>query len=144
MSTLSAAIKASGTALTAERTRIEVALSNLANAGSTRSADGLPYRRRDVILTPDPQGPSFATVLGRASATGVKVAAIVEDTQPFQQIVDPSHPDADPATGIVQLPNVKAEEEMVDLLQAARAYQANLAAVTVVRDMVARALELGK
>jgi flagellar basal-body rod protein FlgC len=143
MSTLSAAIKASGTALTAERTRIEVALSNLANAGSTRSADGQPYRRRDVILTPDPQL-SFDAALGRASATGVKVAAIVEDTQPFQQVFDPSHPDADPATGVVQMPNVRAEEEMVDLLQAARAYQANLAAVTVVRDMVARALELGK
>ena len=143
MSTLSAAIKASGSALTAERTRIEVAVSNLANAGSTRSVDGQPYRRRDVILTPDKQG-SFDMALGRASATGVKVAAIVEDTQPFQQVFDPSHPDADPATGMVQLPNVKAEEEMVDLLQAARAYQANLAAVTVIRDMVARALELGK
>ena len=143
MSTLSAAVKASGSALTAERTRIEVAVSNLANAGSTRSADGQPYRRRDVILTPDKQG-AFDTALGRASATGVKVAAIVEDTQPFQQVFDPSHPDADPATGMVQLPNVKAEEEMVDLLQAARAYQANLAAVTVIRDMVARALELGK
>ena len=143
MSTLSAAIKASGSALTAERTRIEVAVSNLANAGSTRSADGQPYRRRDVILTPDKQG-AFDMALGQASATGVKVAAIVEDTQPFQQVFDPSHPDADPATGMVQLPNVKAEEEMVDLLQAARAYQANLAAVTVIRDMVARALELGK
>ena len=143
MSTLSAAIKASGSALTAERTRIEVAVSNMANAGSTRTADGGPYRRRDVILTPDTVN-TFDRALGQASATGVKVAGIVEDTQPFQQVFDPSHPDADPATGMVQLPNVKAEEEMVDLLQAARAYQANLAAVTVIRDMVARALELGK
>ena len=143
MSTLSAAIKASGSALSAERARIEVAVSNLANAGSTRSADGQPYRRRDVILTPD-QVNSFDAALGAASATGVKVAGIVEDTQPFQEIYDPSHPDADPATGIVKLPNVKAEEEMVDLLTAARAYQANLAAVNVIRDMVAKALELGK
>jgi flagellar basal-body rod protein FlgC len=143
MSTLSAAIKASGSALSAERARIEVAVSNLANAGSTRSADGQPYRRRDVILTPD-QVNSFDAALGAASATGVKVAGIVEDTQPFQEVYDPSHPDADPATGIVKLPNVKAEEEMVDLLTAARAYQANLAAVNVIRDMVAKALELGK
>ena len=142
MSTLSAAIKASGSALSAERTRIEVAVSNLSNAGSTRSADGQPYRRRDVILTPD-QAHSFDAALG-AAATGVKVAGIVEDTQPFQQVHDPSHPDADPETGIVLMPNVKAEEEMVDLLTAARAYQANLAAVNVIRDMVARALELGK
>ena len=143
MSTLSAAMKASGSALTAERTRIEVAVSNMANAGSTRTADGGPYRRRDVILTPDTVQ-TFDQALGQASATGVKVAGIVEDTQPFQQVYDPSHPDADKETGIVLLPNVKAEEEMVDLLQAARAYQANLAAVNVIRDMVARALELGK
>ena len=104
---------------------------------------GGPYRRRDVILTPDTVN-TFDRALGQASATGVKVAGIVEDTQPFQQVYDPSHPDADKETGIVLLPNVKAEEEMVDLLQAARAYQANLAAVNVIRDMVARALELGK
>ena len=143
MPTLSSAIKASGSALTAERTRIEVAVSNLANAGSTRSADGQPYRRRDVILTAD-NGSAFDRALGSASATGVKVAAIVEDTSPFQEIYDPTHPDADKATGRVKVPNVKAEEEMVDLLQAARAYQANLAAVNVIRDMVAKALELGK
>ena len=142
MSTLSAAIKASGSALSAERARIEVAVSNLSNAGSTRSADGQPYRRRDVILAPD-QVHSFDAALGAASATGVKVAGIVEDTQPFQVVHDPTHPDAD-AEGNVLMPNVKAEEEMVDLLTAARAYQANLAAVNVIRDMVARALELGK
>lgn len=142
MSTLSAAIKASGSALSAERARIEVAVSNLSNAGSTRSVDGLPYRRRDVILAPD-QVHSFDAALGAASATGVKVAGIVEDTQPFQVVHDPTHPDAD-AEGYVLMPNVKAEEEMVDLLTAARAYQANLAAVNVIRDMVARALELGK
>jgi flagellar basal-body rod protein FlgC len=143
MPTLGAAIKASGTALNAERTRIEVAVSNLANAGSTRSVNGLPYRRRDVVLTPDSPN-SFDAALGSASATGVKVAGIVEDTQPFQEIYDPTHPDADPKTGKVLMPNVNAEEEVVDMLQAARAYQANLAAVNVIRDMVNKALELGK
>ena len=143
MPTLGAAIKASGSALNAERTRIEVAVSNLANAGSTRSANGQPYRRRDVVLTPDTTS-SFDAALGSASATGVKVAGIVEDTQPFQQIYDPTHPDADPNTGIVLMPNVNSEEEVVDMLQAARAYQANLAAVNVIRDMVTKALELGK
>ena len=143
MSTLSAAIKASGSALNAERTRIEVAVSNLANAGSTRSANGQPYRRRDVILAADSHN-SFDTALGSASATGVKVAAIVEDTQPFQEVYDPTHPDADPDTGMLRLPNVNAEEEVVDMLQAARAYQANLAAVNVIRDMVNKSLELGK
>jgi flagellar basal-body rod protein FlgC len=95
-----------------------------------------------VILAPD-QIQTFDAALGAASATGVKVAGIVEDTQPFQVVHDPNHPDAD-EKGNVLMPNVKAEEEMVDLLTAARAYQANLAAVNVIRDMVARALELGK
>jgi flagellar basal-body rod protein FlgC len=144
MSTLGSAIKASGSALGAERTRIEVAVSNLANAGSTRSANGQPYRRRDVVLTADSNNNSFDMALGSASATGVKVAGIVEDTKPFQEVYDPTHPDADPKTGMLQLPNVNAEEEVVDMLQAARAYQANLAAVNVIRDMVNKSLELGK
>jgi flagellar basal-body rod protein FlgC len=105
MSTLSAAIKAGGSALNAERTRIEVAVSNLANAESTRS--------------------------------------VVEDTAPFQKVYQPGHPDAD-ENGFVSMPNVDASGEMVELLQAARSYQANLAAITVMRDMVARALELGR
>ena len=141
MSTLSAAINASGSALNAERTRIEVAISNLTNAESTRSVDGQPYRRRDVLLAPDPVN-SFDSVLGAATATGVK-AAIVEDTGPFQVVHDPQHPDAD-EHGNVLMPNVDSASEMVDLVTAARAYQANLAAINVVRDMVARALELGK
>jgi flagellar basal-body rod protein FlgC len=142
MSTLSAAIKASGSALNAERTRIEVAVSNLANSESTRSADGQPYRRRDVLLAPDTVN-NFDSMLGAASATGVKVAAVVEDTEPFRKRYEPSHPDAD-ADGFVSLPNVDAPMEMVDLLGAARAYQANLAAINTIRDMVTKALELGR
>ena len=142
MSTLSAAVNAAASALNAERTRIEVAVSNLANAESTRSADGGPYRRRDVLLSSESVD-SFDQMLGRASATGVKVAAIVEDDGPFRVRYEPSHPDAD-AQGFVLLPNVDAPMEMVDLLQAARAYQANLAAINVIRDMKSRSLELGK
>jgi flagellar basal-body rod protein FlgC len=142
MSTLSAAITASASALNVERTRIEVAVSNMANADSTRSADGLPYRRRDVMLTADPVN-SFDAVLGTATATGVKVAGIVEDQAPFRKRYEPSHPDAD-AEGFVSLPNVDASEEMVDMLGAARAYQANLAAIGMIREMVAKALELGR
>jgi flagellar basal-body rod protein FlgC len=142
MSTLSAAITAGGTALNAERTRIEVALSNLANAESTRSADGQPYRRRDVLLAPDPVN-HFDSMLGAATATGVR-AQIVEDAGPFAVRYEPEHPDADPESGNVLVPNVNAADQMVDLVTAARAYQANLAAINMVRDMVARALELGK
>lgn len=142
MSTLSAAIAASATALGVERTRIEVAVSNIANAESTRGLDGQPYRRRDVLLSAEPVT-SFDAVLGQVSATGVKVAGIVQDQTPFRRRYEPSHPDAD-TDGFVSLPNVDTSEEMVDMLGAARAYQANLAAIGLIKDMVAKALELGR
>ena len=142
MSTLNNAISASASALSAERTRIEVAVSNMANAESTRSANGEPYRRRDVVLTSDPAN-SFDAAFGHASATGVKVASVVVDQSEFQRRYEPSHPDAD-AEGFVSLPNVDQPQEMVDMLSAARAYQANLTAIGLIRDLVARALELGR
>jgi flagellar basal-body rod protein FlgC len=141
MSTLSAAINASASALAAEKKRIEVAVSNLANQESTRTADGEPYRRRDVVLMADDK--AFDAALGRANATGVRVQAVVEDQAPFRRRYEPSHPDAD-ADGFVALPNVDAPEEMVDMLGAARAYQANLAAISLIREMVSKALELGR
>ena len=142
MSTLSSAIAASASGLNAERARIEVAVSNLANSESTRSASGEPYRRRDVVLASEDVEP-FAGTLQQASATGVRVAAVVEDKSEFKRRYEPSHPDAD-AEGFVALPNIEPAEEMVDMLSAARAYQANLTAINLVRDMIARALELGR
>ena len=142
MSLLNGAIGAAASALNAERTRIEVAVSNMANAESTRSANGEPYRRRDVVLTSDPAN-SFDAAFGHASATGVKVASVVVDQSDFQRRYEPSHPDAD-ADGFVALPNVDQSEEMVDMIGAARAYQANLAAISMIRDLVAKALELGR
>lgn len=142
MSTLNAAIDASASALSAERMRIEVAVSNLANAESTRGADGRPYRRRDVVLASQPTQ-AFEAALGRASADGVRVAAVLEDTAAPRRRYEPSHPDAD-AEGYVALPNVDPAEEMVDMVGAARAYQANLTAITLIRDLLQRALELGR
>ena len=143
MPTLSAAVAAAGSSLTAQRVRLEAAVSNLANAESTRGADGKPYRRRDVVLqTADVA--SFDQTLSRVNgAVGVKVAAVLEDQEPFKRRYEPSHPDAD-AEGFVQLPNVDPAEEMVDMLSAARAYQANLTAINLIRDLVQRALELGR
>jgi flagellar basal-body rod protein FlgC len=142
MSTLGSAIQASASALTAERMRIEVAVSNLANAESTRGPDGQPYRRRDVVLESTPVA-SFDQALGRAGATGVKVSAVVEDQATPRRRFEPSHPDAD-AEGYVSLPNVDPSEEMVDMVGAARAYQANLTAIGLVKDLIQRALELGR
>jgi flagellar basal-body rod protein FlgC len=143
MPTLSAAVAAAGSALSAERIRLEAAVSNLANAESTRGPDGQPYRRRDVILSTADVN-SFDAALGRASnAVGVKVVAVVEDQSAFRRRYEPSHPDAD-AEGFVALPNVDAADEMVDMLSAARAYQANLTAIGLIRDLVQRSLELGR
>lgn len=142
MSTLNAALNASASALNAERTRIEVSVSNIANADSTRGPDGQPYRRRDVVLAADTQN-SFDIALGNAGVTGVKVAAVVEDQSPFKRRYDPSHPDAD-SEGFVAMPNVDTPEEMVNMMTASRAYQANLTAIGLIRELVTKSLELGK
>lgn len=139
---LSTAIAASATALDAQRARIEVAVSNIANAESTRGPDGQPYRRRDIVLRAAPIEP-FSDSLGKAEAIGVTVNDIVEDQSPFRRRYEPAHPDAD-AEGFVAMPNVDVPEEMVDMLGAARAYQANLTAINLIRDTIQKALELGR
>ena len=144
MSGLSSAISASASALDAQRARIEVAVSNIANAESTRGPDGQPYRRRDVVLSARPMDADpFANALGRAQAVGVSVDEVVQDQDAFRRRYEPSHPDAD-AEGFVATPNVDVPEEMVDMLGAARAYQANLTAINLIRDTIQRALELGR
>jgi flagellar basal-body rod protein FlgC len=141
MSTLLSAITASASALEVQRARMEVAVSNLANAESTRGPDGQPYRRREVVLeTFMPGGESGS---GDVQAAGVRVAQVVEDTAEFRRRYEPSHPDAD-ADGFVAMPNVDVPEEMVDMLGAARAYQANVTAIGLIRDTVQKALELAK
>jgi flagellar basal-body rod protein FlgC len=138
-STLSSAIAASASALEAQRARMEVAVSNLANAESTRGPDGQPYRRRSVVLeTATPEGPSFDV-----QVVGVRVADIVQDQADFRRRYEPSHPDAD-ENGFVAIPNVDVPEEMVDMLGAARAYQANITAIGLIRDTVQKALELAR
>ena len=137
-STLSSAINASASALDAQRARMEVAVSNLANAESTRGPDGQPYRRRAVVLE-SVQGDTPFSV----QAAGVRVAEIVQDSSDFRRRYEPSHPDAD-ENGFVAVPNVDVPEEMVDMLGAARAYQANLTAIGLIRDTVQRALDLAR
>lgn len=140
---LTNAISASASALDAQRARMEVAVSNMANAESTRGADGQPYRRRDVVLSSAPVEQTFDAAMGKAGAVGVRVANVVEDKEPFKQRYEPSHPDAD-EQGYVKVPNVDVPEEMVDMVSAARAYQANLSAIGLIRDTIQKALELGR
>ena len=141
MSSLLTAINASASALDAQRARMEVAVSNLANAESTRGPNGQPYRRREVVL--EAFDPGAAAGPDGVHASGVRVTQVVEDSAEFRRRYEPSHPDAD-AEGFVAMPNVDVPEEMVDMLGAARAYQANVTAIGLIRDTVQKALELAK
>lgn len=142
MDTLNGALSASASGLNAERTRIDVAVSNLANADTTQGANGQPYRRRDVVLQSD-QTPSFDSALGQTGAIGVKVVQVVQDQAAPRLQYDPTNPDAN-ANGYVALPNVSVPQEMVNMLGAARAYQANLAAVSLIKSLIQKAIAIGQ
>jgi flagellar basal-body rod protein FlgC len=129
-------ISASG--LTAERLRMDVTAENLANAQTTRGADGEPYRRKEVVL--QERGGGFGAALSQAMG-GVEVAGVVQDQTPLKRIYDPGHPDAD-AQGYVAMPNVDTVTEMVDLIGASRAYEANVTAMQAAKQMFAKTLEL--
>ena len=137
-----ASLVVSGSALDAERLRVDLASANLANAHSTRTPEGGPYRRRDPVFAAVSAAGPFASELGRA-IRAVEVQRIAVDPRPPREVFDPSHPDAD-ERGIVKLPNVQVIEEMVNLRNAARAYEANLMAIRSGRQMAERALRLGR
>ena len=138
-------ISASG--LTAERLRMDVSAENLANAQTTRGADGQPYRRKEVVLqeTPGSFGASLSAAMGSSKGTqggGVQVAGVVQDTAtPLKRIYDPGHPDAD-RQGYVTLPNVNSVTEMVDLITASRSYEANVTAMNASKQMFTKTLDL--
>jgi flagellar basal-body rod protein FlgC len=129
-------ISASG--LTAERMRMDVTAENLANAQTTRGADGQPYRRKEVIL--QERGGGFGGQLDAAMG-GVEVAGVAQDQAPLKRVYDPGHPDAD-ADGYVSMPNVDTVSEMVDLITAQRAYEANVTAMQAAKQMFSKTLEL--
>jgi flagellar basal-body rod protein FlgC len=139
------AMEVSASGLTAERMRMDVTAQNLANAQTTRGADGQPYRRKEVVLAERQDQGGFGAALAGAmnggKPAGVEVAAITEDPTPLKQVYDPSHPDAD-ANGYVQMPNVDTVAEMVDLISAQRAYEANVTAMQAAKQMFSKTLEL--
>lgn len=127
----------SATALDAQRKRMNVIASNMANVHSTRSDEGGPYRRQDVVFATFSVGPSPDTM------TGVRVQDVVRDMSPLKMVYDPSHPDAD-KDGNVSFPNVNVIEEMVNMMMAFRAYEASLASFNMSKSMAMKALELGR
>jgi flagellar basal-body rod protein FlgC len=140
------ALDLAGRALSAQRTRLDVASTNLANAQTTRSADGDVFRRRDVVLEDQAIGPRFGAEFDRAlgdSLRSVNVAEIREDEAPPRMVHDPDHPDAGP-DGYVAYPNINTVEEMVNMITTMRSYQANLNVLSGIREMAQRALSIGR
>ena len=145
------AIDVSGSGLSAERLRMDVTAENLANAETTRTGTGGPYRRKDVVLAAA-QPDSFGTVLAGAVGSvpgaggaqpvgGVEVTGIVNDNSPPRMVYDPGHPDAN-AQGYVAMPNVNPVTEMVDLISASRAYEANVTAMQTAKQMFSKTFDL--
>ncbi len=132
-------IDISAGALSAQKTRLDIVAQNIANAQTTRGPNGQPFSRQVV---------SFETELVRRASGGVplqtvRVGAISADRSPGDRVYNPQHPDAGP-DGLVQMPNVNLSYEMVDLITASRAYEANLSVVKNARQMAMKALEIGK
>ena len=127
----------SASALSAQRQRMNVIASNLANAHSTRTTEGGPYRRQDVVFTTE------AISSRDAGLEGVKVDSIVRDDSPFKTVYDPGHPDAD-KDGFLAVPNVNVIEEMVNMMMASRAYEASVTSFNLSKSMFLKTLELGK
>lgn len=136
-------VSASG--MEAQRLRMNVIASNLANVETTRTATGGAYRRKDIVFETNSQT-TFGEHLRNASAAynnGVKVSGIIEDARPLKYKYEPGHPDAD-KTGYVAYPNVNAAEEMVNMIAATRSYEANVTAFKATREMAIKALEIGQ
>ena len=137
----------SGSALTAQRLRMNVTAENIANAETTKGADGNPYRRKEVTLQSVGQAGTFGSQLSRAMGTsgvapgGVQATQVAEDQTNGKLVYDPSHPDAD-ERGYVRMPNVDTVTEMVDLIDAQRAYEANVTAMSASKQMFAKTLEI--
>lgn len=135
----------SSTGLSAQRLRMNLISSNLANVNTTRTETGEPYKRKDVVFQAG-QPSEFRTILDAElgdEGRGVTVAGIVEDDKPFIEKYDPGHPDAD-ENGYIRLPNVNVVEEMVNMISASRSFEANATAVRTTKDMAATALDIGR
>jgi flagellar basal-body rod protein FlgC len=137
-------LKISASGLKAQRTRMETLASNIANVHTTRTEEGGPYRKKDVVFTTNDVTTSsgFGSVF-RQKIEGVSVDQIVESSKAFEQTHDPYHPDAD-ADGNVTFPNVNVMEEMADMIAATRAYEANVNVVNNTKEMFNKSLEIGR
>jgi len=136
-------MKISSSGMRAQRTRLEVVAQNMANVHTTRTEEGGPYRKKDVVLTAqDVSEAKFSRIFG-GKVEGVKVEDVIESAKPFERIQSPGHPDAD-KEGYLTLPNVNIMEEMTDMISATRAYEANSSVLQTTKQMVQKSLEIAR
>jgi len=138
------ALSVSASGMAAQRMRVEVLVENLANSETTRTPDGGPYKRKDVIFSSTETAGSFDSVFKsvlNASNTGVKVSGVRTDDRDPEKRYMPGHPDAD-KDGYVSFPRINVSEEMMDMMNASRSYQANISAMGAVKDMLVKSIDL--
>ena len=141
---LFSSMSVSGSGMTAQRARVELLVENLANAETTRTPEGGPYRRKDVVIEEDRSVNSFSSELSSAlggQASGVTVSQVLVDNSEPERRYMPQHPDAD-KDGYVAFPKINPAEDMVDLMSASRGYEANVAAISAVKDMIQKSIDL--
>ena len=136
------ALETSASGLYAERKRMDIIASNLSNIETTRTKEGGPYRRKMVVMSTKETDQPFDDVF-KNSLKGVQIDDIVEDKTPFKKVFNPGHPDAD-KDGYVLKPNVDLVVETTNMMMARRAFEANIAAIKATREMVIKALEIGR
>ena len=141
---LFSSLSVSASGMAAERARAALLVENLANAETTRTPEGGPYRRKDAVFASEPVaspfGSAFANAIG-AEGTGVRVAEVLEDSSAPEKRYLPGHPDAGP-DGYVAFPHINPAEDMVDLMSASRNYGANVAAIAAIKDMISHSIDL--
>ena len=143
---LFSSLSVSASGMDAQRTRAELLVENLANAETTRTPEGGPYRRKDVVFQSQEVGSPFSGVLSdemNGSSTGVGISNVIVDQRDPEKRYLPGHPDAGP-DGYVSFPRLNPAEEMVDLVSASRGFQANVASMTSVKEMLQRSIDLLK
>lgn len=148
MSEFFSGFRVSGSGLSAQRTRLNTISSNIANINTTRTPEGGPYKRKSVVFQSIPDGKNFGEILSSSNPKSqierVQVVDVLQDQSAPQLRHEPNHPDADPQTGMVAYPNINLMEEMTNMIQATRAYEANVSAIDSAKDMALASLEIGR
>lgn len=138
---LFSSMQVSASGMEAQRTRAQLLVQNIANSETTRTPEGGPYKRQDVVFSSEQETSPFSDMFDEAVGTGVTVSEVIQDQTPPEMRYMPGHPDAD-KNGYVAFPKINPAEDMADLLNSTRSYEANVAAISSVKDMISRSIDI--